>query len=142
MVRTTILVLPALTLMSMGSASACAGADRAITSVAVKSVTLQGGASGMNQYNIVGTVINLGSQGQASSVLQFVDIYHNGDKLDSHCIPPLKPGQSSPFSYTFLRSTDAGKGTTLLRLRLEMRQPSPPGQEDCNPSNDHLALRF
>jgi hypothetical protein len=143
MVRTTILALLAVTQMSMGSAwAACAGADPAITSVTVKGVTRQGGPNAVNRYNLVGTVVNLGSEGQASNVLQFVDIYENGNKLDSRGIPPLKPGQRSTFSYAALRSTDAGKGTTMLTFRLDVRQPSPPGQADCNPSNDRFTLRF
>lgn len=140
MFRTTILTLLALTLISTGVASAaCAGADPAITAVSVKSVTSQG-ASGVNRYNIVGTVVNAGSEGQASNVLQFVDIYENGDKLDSRGIPPLKPGQSYTFSYAVMRSADAGKGTGILSFRLDMRQLS--SREDCNLSNDSFTLRF
>jgi hypothetical protein len=94
----------------------------------------------VNRYNIVGTVVNAGSEGHASNVLQFVDIYENGDKLDSRGIPPLKPGQSYTFSYAVMRSADAGKGTGILSFRLDMRQLS--SREDCNLSNDSFTLRF
>ena len=141
MFRTTMLTLLALTLISTGVASAaCAGADPAITAAFVKSVTSQGGAGSVNRYNISGTVSNVGSEGQASNVLQFVDIYENGDKLDSRGVPPLKPGQSYAFSYAVMRSADAGKGTGILTFRLDMRQPS--SREDCNLSNDSFMLHF
>jgi subtilase family serine protease len=143
MFRTTVLTLLALTLISTGTASAaCAGADPAITSVSVRTITAQGGAGGVNHYNLTGTVVNVGSEAQASNVLQFVDIYSNGDKLDSRGVPPLKPGQSYTFSYTAVRSIDAGKGTGTLAFRLDVRQPSPPGRQDCNLNNDSFTLRF
>lgn len=143
MFRTTILAMLAFMQISMGSAWAtCAGADPAITSVVVKSITPEGWPNAVNRYNLVGTVVNLGRGSQASNVLQFVDIYENGNKLDSRGIPPLKAGQSYKFSYASLRSRDAGKGTAILNFRLDMRQPSPPGQEDCNASNDSSTLRF
>jgi hypothetical protein len=142
MFRTTALALLAFAQMLAGAASAaCVGADPAIASVSVKGVT-QGGPGGVNRYNIAGTVVNMGSEGQASNVLQFVNIYENGDKLDSRGVPPLKAGQSYTFSYAVLRSADAGKGTGILSFRLDVRQPSPPGREDCNPSNDSFTLRF
>jgi hypothetical protein len=142
MFRTTVLTLLALTLISTGVASAaCAGADPAITSVSVKSVT-QGGPGGVNRYNIAGTVVNVGTEGQLSNVLHFVNIYENGDKLDSRGVPPLRPGQSYTFSYAVLRSVDAGKGTGILSFRLNVGQSSVPGREDCNLSNDSFTLRF
>jgi hypothetical protein len=127
-------------LASAGTASAsCAGADPAITSVAVRNVAQSGG---VNRYALVGTVVNAGSQGQPNDTLQFVDIYQNpGEKLDAKGIPPLQPGQSYTFSYVMLRSTEAGKGTTTLRFKLDIHQPAA-SMADCDGSNDSFTLTF
>jgi hypothetical protein len=115
-------------------AAACAGADPAITSVVVKNVTSNGQ---VNQYHIVGTVTNLGAAGQPSNTLQFVDIYVDRSKRDDRGVPPLAPGQSYTFGYTWVRSMDAGNGTTTAHFRMDMRQ----GQ-DCNPANGVASVTF
>lgn len=128
-----------LAVTAAGSAATCAGADPAITAVAVANVTPAGG---VEQYHIAGTVVNRGSQGQASDVLQFVDVYQNGQRLDAKSIPPLAAGQSFTFTYVAERSTDAGKGTTTLHFQLRMRQPSPGGSENCSTDDDTNAVTF
>lgn len=123
----------------VGSAATCAGADPAITSVAVADVTPAGG---VDQYHLAGTVVNRGGADQASDVLQFVDVYQNGQRLDAKSIPPLAAGQSFTFTYVSLRSVQAGKDTTTLHFRLRMRQPSPGGREDCSTGDDAAAITF
>jgi len=120
-------------------AATCAGADPAIASVAVKGMTTDGS---VNVYTLGGTVVNLGRSAQAKNVLQFVDIYQHGAKLDAKGVRPLKPGQSYAFSYAFRRSNDAGQGATQLTFQLDLRQPSPPGAQDCAAGNDRFRLRF
>lgn len=115
-------------------AATCAGANPAIGSVAVKSVSSDGK---LNTYHIVGTVTNMGSAGQPSNTLQFVDIWQYQVKLDDKSIPPLAPGQSASFSYNWQRSTDAASGTTTLNFRIRMEQGS-----DCNPGNGTYSLRL
>jgi hypothetical protein len=117
-------------------ASTCAGANPAVTSVVVKSVTRNGNA---NQYNLQGTVKNLGSAGQASNTLQFVDIYEGAsrDRLNDRGIPPLQPGQSHMFGYVWNRALDAGQNTTTLEFRIRMVQGT-----NCNPSNGTYKLTF
>lgn len=119
--------------------AACTGADPAITSVSVAGVTPEGG---VDHYHITGTVVNRGNQAQASSVLQFVDIVQNGQRLDSKSIPPLTVGRSYVFSYDALRSTGAGKGTTTLHFRIRMRSPSAPGGANCTADDDQNSLTF
>lgn len=135
------IIITALLLISQtavaSASTACAGADPALVSVVVKSVTHNGS---VNRYNLTGTVVNLGSMRQVSSVLQSVDIYQTGEKLDAKSIPPLEAGQSYTFSYVAERSTEAANGTTKLRFQLDVRQPSPPGQQDCNQGNDTFTL--
>ncbi len=119
------------------AAIACNGADPAIGTVSVKNVSHNGGT---NVYHLGGTVTNRGRARQPSNVLQFVDVYINGQKSDARGIPPLRPGQSYTFGYDFQRSSDAGDGTSRLRFQIEMRQPAGSAQ-NCNPNNDTFAMR-
>lgn len=140
MLRTAILAAIAFALPAPSlAAGTCAGADPAIVSVVVANVTPAGG---VDQYHLTGTVTNRGTAGQASNVLQFVDIYQQDVRLDAKSIPPLGPGQSANFDYVALRSSDAGKGTTTLNFRLRFRQPVPPGAADCDAANDTFSLNF
>ncbi|HLY01692.1 MAG TPA: CARDB domain-containing protein [Candidatus Cybelea sp.] len=122
-----------------GAAATCAGADPAIVSVKVQNVA---GNGSVNHYTLVGRVTNLGNRKQASNVLQFVDIYQNGTRLEDRGVPPLAPGQSYTFSYDWQRAMDAGSGTTTLHFSLRMTSPSPPGNEDCNPGNNTSSVTF
>jgi hypothetical protein len=119
--------------------AACVGADPAIVSAHVKSITADGQ---VNRYTLNVRVINFGSLKQPSNVLQSVEIYQNGIKLDTKGLPPLRPHQAYSFPYVFQRSIDAGDGTSTLVLKLVMRQPSPPGKQDCNASNDRYSVTF
>jgi hypothetical protein len=139
MIRTIAVAFFVLAQIPMGAAATCAGVDLAITSVSVKDVTKNGL---LNQYHIAGTVANLGGTSQASSMLQFVNIYQYGRKLDAKSVPPLRSGQSYTFSYALARSADAGSGTTTLDFHILMRPPIPAGQEECNVHNDQATLRF
>lgn len=116
------------------NAATCAGANPAITSVTVNNTT---STDKLNTYHIAGIVTNLGSQGQPSNTLQFVDVYSDGVKRDERGIPPLAPGQSYKFGFDWPRSTDAGAGTTTVHFRIRMVQGS-----DCNPSNGTNSVTF
>ena len=116
------------------SAASCAGANPAITSAVVKNVT---SAGQLNTYHMTGTVTNLGTAGQPSSTLQFVDIYVDGQKRNDRGIPPLAPGQSYNFGFDWSRSSDAGPGTTTVRFRIRMVSGS-----DCNPGNGSNSVTF
>jgi hypothetical protein len=119
---------------SASPAATCAGANPAITSVAVKNMTSDGK---LNTYHIVGTVTNLGSQGQPANTLQFVDIFAETDKHDNRGIPPLATGQSYTFDYDWQRSVDAGNGTTVMHFQLHIRQGA-----NCNPANGSKIITF
>jgi hypothetical protein len=118
----------------VASAASCGGAHPVITGVTVKSVNSMGA---LNHYNLSGTVVNNGSSGQASSVLQSVDIYQGAEKLDTKSIPPLAAGQSYTFTYVASRSSDAGNGTTKMTFKLD---PSP-GSQDCG-GTDQFSMKF
>ncbi|HTU83566.1 MAG TPA: hypothetical protein VMF61_15665 [Candidatus Acidoferrales bacterium] len=116
------------------AAPACGGL--AFQSVAVKTVT---SAAGLNHYQITGTVINNGTKAQPSNTLQFVDIFTSAhQKLNDRGIPPLKPGQTYTFGYTYDRSIQAGNGTSHLVFRIDMRQPAPPA--NCAPATYPLTF--
>ncbi len=134
MIRTATLAIAAFILAAGAApALACSGPDAAITGVAVK----MHATSGMvTKYTIVGSVTNLGTQAQAGNILQSVDIYLAGQKLDTRSIPPLSPGQSATFSYVWPRAVDAGNGTTVVNFKLDGQGP------DCNPANDQYSITF
>ena len=132
-VLTALVALLALT-PGAAPAAGCAGANPALTSVTVKNVTTSGQ---LNTYHMVGTVTNLGSQGQPSNTLQFVDIYVDQAKKNDRGIPPLAPGQSYTFGFDWPRSSDAGPGTTTVHFRIRMVQGS-----DCNPANGTNSVTF
>jgi hypothetical protein len=135
MIRALPAVIFILALAPLGTAAAtCAGADPAITSAAVQTVTSNGL---LNQYHIVGTVTNLGSQAQPSNTLQFADIYVDRVRHDDRGIPPLAPGQSYTFGYTWLRAVGAGNDTTTVHFRIRMVQGN-----DCDPANGSNSVTF
>lgn len=121
------------------AAPGCTGADPAITSVAVKAMSSDGS---INNYNLSGTVVNVGGLAQAPDVLQFVDIYKGGVKLDSRGIPPLKPGESYTFAYASSRSSEAGTGSTVLRFALDGGAQATAGSIECDRANGEYMLRF
>lgn len=140
MFRTAIFVLLTLTSTSVAvAAGTCAAADPSVVSVAVADVTSNGN---LNNYHIKGTVTNVGASGQASNVLQSVDIYQATEKLDAKSVPPLPAGQSATFEYIYQRSKDAGQGTTRLRFVLDVHNPSPAGAQNCSTNNDQNEVTF
>ncbi len=140
MIRSITLAIFATALAPLAApAATCAGADPAITTVKMQNVTSSGS---LNYYHMVGTVTNLGAAAQASNVLQFVDIYRDGQRLDDRGIPPLGPGKSYTFSFVWPRAVDAGQNSTTMRFSIRFRDPSPPGSADCDANNDTFSLTF
>ncbi|MBV8531994.1 MAG: hypothetical protein JO104_11820 [Candidatus Eremiobacteraeota bacterium] len=134
MIRTLILGLFILAVSPQPAVAACAGPNPAITSVHVPYHNTKGQ---LNIYHIVGTVTNEGSSGQPSNVLQFVDIYQYGQKLDSRGIPPLAAGASYNFSYNWARSVEAAAGSSMMNFRMDMRSGI-----NCNPANGTYSVMF
>lgn len=113
------------------TAATCSGANPVITRVFVQSVT----PGPANQYHLVGTVVNMGSQHQGPNIQQFAAIYQYGIKLDEKGIPPLARLQSATFTYTWLRNPDAAKGSTTLDFKIDMVAGT-----NCNPNTYHLTF--
>jgi hypothetical protein len=120
-------------------ASTCPGADPAVVSVAVKGMLPDGN---INRYTLSGRVENLGSLGQSSSTLQFVDIYRGETKIDSRGVPPLRPGQSYTFEYVSSRSAQAGDQTTTLGFRMRLADSSSSPSQNCSAGNGTTMVRF
>lgn len=139
MFRTMTLAFVVLAPIATASAAAatCNGVDVAITHVAVSHVATTGM---LNRYTITGTLVNLGTRAQNSNILASVDISQYGKKLDTKGIQPLAPGQSYSFTWTWMRSSDAGNGTSAIDFKYLIHPPVPSGQEECNTANDHYTL--
>jgi hypothetical protein len=126
--RTLILGIFVLALVPVGAfAQRCLGGNPAITHVAVQSTHTMGK---MNQYVIVGTVVNHGTANQPSNTLQFVDIYDGAQKVDSKSIPPLTTSGTFHFTYNWSRASDAGAGSTTFTFKVRMVHGT-----NCEPTN-------
>ena len=116
-------------------ALACAIADPAIVS-AHAAPPVQNGA--LWHYTITINVKNLGPKGQGSNVLQSVDVFQNGTKVDAKSVPPLAPGKAFPAVYAFDRADGAAPNTTRFLFKLDIHSPA--GAPDCNAANDLYRL--
>jgi hypothetical protein len=114
------------------AASGCTGADPGITSAVVQSTTTNGN---LNHYVIAITVQNMGTANQPSNLLQSVNVYQNGDKVDQKGLQPLRPSKSQTVTYAFERSSEARAHTTHFRFML-----TTPSSSNCNPANDQFRL--
>lgn len=138
-VATFAIVLSLLSRPGLSSAMTCRGADPAVVSVVVAGMQSDGH---LNRYALKAKVVNLGRMGQAANTLQFVDIYKGETKLDSRGIPPLRAGQAFTFTYVSMRSAQAGRKTTALMFKMNVRRPSQSGRQDCNAGNGITMVRF
>lgn len=138
----SLLVAQATTGGAAAPASNCAGADPAVVSAAVKSVSPAG--TNLNEYHIGVTVTNVGGAAQSKDALQFVDIFagNASEKLDAKGVPPLAVGQSYTIDYVYQRARDAGANTTTLKFTLDMRSPAGIGAQNCSAANDTFSLTF
>jgi hypothetical protein len=134
MIRFFTAALVALALAPAPASAACLGSNPAITHVGVQSKMTRGQAT---MFHLVGTVTNEGTSGQPPNVLQFVDIWHDGEKMDSRGIPPLPLAGSHSFSYDFVRASDAGAGTTTLIFKIDVTSGT-----NCNPGNGTYKVTF
>lgn len=116
-------ILTALFLLAATGPAFAASSSCVVPTVSSASVVDVSHDGNLNHYRVAMTIVNDGNTAQASNTLQFVDIYHDRQKLDAIGVPPLKPGGSYKAFYTFTRSNDAGDGTTTLHVPMRMVQP-------------------
>lgn len=116
----------------IAAGGSCHGADPGITGATVRSMSTNGN---LNHYVIAVTVQNMGSGKQPSNLLQSVNVYQNGDKVDQKGLQPLNPGKSQTVTYAFDRASEARPKTTHFRFML-----TTPSSSNCNTSNDSFRL--
>lgn len=119
------------------NAPPCSGADPAIISATVQSTTSNGS---LNHYVIAITVQNVGAMKQASNLLQSVDVYQDGVKVDQKGLQPLAPAKTQTVTYAFDRAVDAANHSTHLRFVLNFHAVAVPGNADCNTGNNQIRL--
>jgi hypothetical protein len=105
----------ALAFAALMPASAAQAGQVAITSAVVKSTTASGA---IRTVNVAVTVTNRGSAKEPSNVLQSVVTVQDGTKTGTKGIPPLAPGASYTFVYSFQRAAGAHPGSTRLTFHL------------------------
>ena len=86
-------------------------------------VANQLGSNGnLNTYDVAITVKNTGGA-EPASLLQSVQVFQNGDKVDQKGTPPLAAGGRATVHYRLTRSSDARPGTTHLRFSIVLHDP-------------------
>ncbi len=91
-------------------------ANPSILSAGVQSAVANGA---LEHYTIAITVQNIGDARQPSNLLQSVDVFQDGQKVDQLGLKPLGPNQSQIVTYGFDRAADVGAGTTKLKFILD-----------------------
>jgi len=117
------------------ASSACA--DPSIVSASQTSVQREGA---LNVYTTAIVVKNLGSLGQAPSLLQSVEVFQDATKVGQIGLRPLAPGGSQTVSYRLERSAGGRTGSTRLRFVLVMHDPHGVPITNCSTANDVYRL--
>jgi hypothetical protein len=129
-------IVAALLTPAIASASpACA--DPAIVSASQTSVQHNGP---LNVYSTAIVVKNLGSRGQAPSLLQSIEVFQDATKVGQIGLRPLAPGRSQTVSYQLERSAGGRTGSTQLRFVLVMHDPHGVPITNCSSANDVYRL--
>ena len=114
--------------------AACA--NPSILSAQIQPVTTNGS---LHHYTIAITVQNRGSVRQPSNLLQSVDVFQDGLRVDRIGLQPLRPQQMQKVTYGFDRAADAGDGTTNLIFNLDFNGRS--GKNvDCRAGDESFTL--
>ncbi|HET9343741.1 MAG TPA: hypothetical protein VFO25_12580 [Candidatus Eremiobacteraceae bacterium] len=100
------------------AAAACA--NPSIVSTAVQSMTTD--SSGLNHYTVGVTIQNVGTVRQPSDLLQSIVVEQDGERVDVIGLLPLRPRQTQHVVYSFVRSSEAGAGTTHLSFALDFNK--------------------
>ncbi len=111
-------------------------ANPSILSANVQSVTTNGG---LNHYSVAITVRNQGDVPQPSNLLQSVDVFQAGQRVDRIGLQPLGQNQSQKVIYSFDRSDDAGVGTTDLTFTLDFNGRSG-DNVDCHAGKESFQI--
>ncbi len=112
-------------------------ANTSILSAGVQTVATNGGLA---HYTIAITVQNQSDTRQPGNLLQSLDVFQNGQRVDKIGLQPLGPKQLQKVTYGFDRASDAGVGTTHLTFTLDFNDGSG-NNADCNPGNQTFKIR-
>jgi hypothetical protein len=126
----TALSLPLLAMTS----TACV--DPAIASAVASQV---GDNGDLATYDVAVTVKNAGRAAEPSSLLQSIQVFQDGTKVDQKGTPPLPAGRSATVHYRFQRSPDARALSTHLLFKLVMTDPHHHATE-CSTANGTFRL--
>lgn len=117
------------------AAASCA--NPSIVSTAVQSATTD--PHGLTHYTVGITVQNLGTLRQRSDLLQSIDVELDGERVDVIGLLPLRPRQTQHVMYSFVRSAEAGAGSTSLVFTLDSNGKS--GNDvDCHGGTESATL--
>jgi hypothetical protein len=105
-----------LALMLAAALNGASCATPSIVSATVQSATTNGA---LKHYTIAIVVQNQGSVKQPGDLLESVDVFQAGQRVDRIGLQPLGPKQSQTVTYGFDRSAEAGDGTTDLIFTLD-----------------------
>ncbi len=105
-----------LALMLAAALNGASCATPTIVSATVQSATANGA---LKHYTIAITVANQGGVKQPSDLLESVDVFQAGQRVDRIGLQPLGPKQSQTVTYSFDRSAEAGDGTTDVIFTLD-----------------------
>lgn len=111
-------------------------ANPVILSANVQSMTT---SNGLNHYTIAIAVQNQGGVTQPGNLLQSIDVFQAGGRVDEIGLQPLRPGQSQKVMYRFNRSDEAGDGTTDITFTLDFNGRSG-NNVDCPSGNKSLTI--
>ena len=93
----------------------------------------------VKHYTIAITVANQGGVKQPSDLLESVDVFQAGQRVDRIGLQPLGPKQSQTVTYSFDRSAEAGDGTTDLIFTLDFNGRT--GNDvDCRTGREALRI--
>lgn len=111
-------------------ALACAAAGPTIVAAHASAPVPNGSLS---HYVVTIDVKNSGRSKQGSNVLQSVDVYQNGTKVDAKSVPPLAPDQTFAAQYAFDRAAEARPNSTSFLFRLDVHSPA--SARPCSEAN-------
>ena len=117
------------------AASSCA--NPSIVSTAVQSATTD--SNGLTRYTVGITVQNLGTVRQRSDLLQSIDVDQDDQRVDVIGLLPLRPRQTQHVTYSFVRSAEAGAGSTRLMFSLDFNGKSG-ADVDCHGGTESSGL--
>jgi hypothetical protein len=122
-------------------AATLAGAPCANPSIIATNVQSVANNGQLNHYTIAIEVQNVGDLEQPGNLLQSIDVFKDGQRIDRIGLQPLHPGQMQTVTFGFDRASDAGDGTTRLTFAIDLNGQSG-DNVDCHAGTETAKIRF